>query len=87
MYFIKDALNLNNLFILDEKISSKKFELVTARALMDIKNFLNFLKENNINYKFFWVFFKDKFINFKFKEIVKYYYNNKLYFQAIGNNN
>ena len=54
---------------------------------MDIKNFLNFLKENNINYKFFWVFFKDKLINFKFKEIVKYYYNNKLYFQAIGNDN
>ncbi len=79
--FVKFSLNLTNL-----KISSNIPEnniFITSRAFMDINNFLKFLYQRKIKFKYLIHFFKDNYIEIpEMKILAKIKYNEK-YFQVV----
>ncbi len=83
--FIKYSLNLHNLNI-SKNIPQKNF-CITSRAFMNFNDFLKFLSEKRITYRYLIHFFKDNYKNSNELKIVsKIKYNNK-YFQVLYQKN
>ena len=83
LYYVKNYFELNNLKILETSYPEKKFDIITARAFMEIKNLFSFLKNKNLKYNKLWLFLK-KFHKFEnIENFISYKYKNKEYFQVL----
>ena len=80
--YVKQELNLENFF--PTKKCPKITKWITARAFMNIDDFIKYLIKNNIKYEYLIFFFKDKskknIINeLVIKENISYYFNKNKY--------